>query len=781
MAVRDDRSDVKQTTTGFRGPLMVQSLTSAKSKFLSLSQPLASTMLENGNHSRKITGSRTILCALFIFIINLIGFYSYRSAISSQLFGGDINNLVNMEMSSYAFQVRHITDTSRFFKSLSSSSEERNKLSSHAFIYNNLSSSGKKALKALVRNPDNKRERANFIHEFNRSIIEAPLDWPSKFTMGIAVGAASGRGNTIEYNLRVIAAQFPNEIAIKNTEPLALSGIIRSIPQRFLMLLDRNQSSRYLPLTALYSETLKHFLRGQPDRVKAGIWLTAFVYATTIALTFMFSMRFLVSIPWALFSTFLFQSAMSSVLIPLQLFSLPYLLVPLVMVGAFLSYYQYKESSRIEFLVLFAILSFAGPWIREFSAAIPFIVFGVELLSFSSRRSRALIFTCIPLMIHSLFPTLFTAFLGLNSKGVHALIMNEKTQAQLSQITLNWDFGGFLFVQFAPVLWILAFTGMTLWLLGRDRISSHRSLSKVVLGGLFLLFVTFVYSFFFANSGVEHRMNLHYGPFLAFPFLLLALLFFRINTLLPLFFLATFLPFFSLRLADLHLAFALPPLAIMVTWWIRYAHQSICKFPVIIRPYLVAWVYVLFLVGVGDQASNIVAVSTTQTSLSRHNEMMGKWLKDNTARHSIGITNFLNFTDLFYYSGYHFDPYETVENCPMGPSRVVYNENVYTQLIENNESIRDVYLLEGTHPFFSWQKNYHSHKYVNRDKEKLKQIKSFRAEAISFYIDPFKNFIPRFFIQMPAYMDWGTDFYFNSYKPFRRITYADYHLYRYAP
>ncbi len=36
MAVRDDRSDEKQTTTGFRGPLMVQSLTSAKSKFLSL-------------------------------------------------------------------------------------------------------------------------------------------------------------------------------------------------------------------------------------------------------------------------------------------------------------------------------------------------------------------------------------------------------------------------------------------------------------------------------------------------------------------------------------------------------------------------------------------------------------------------------------------------------------------------------------------------------------------------------------------------------------------------
>ncbi len=36
MAVRDGRGDVKQTTAGFRGPLMVQSLTSAKSKFLSI-------------------------------------------------------------------------------------------------------------------------------------------------------------------------------------------------------------------------------------------------------------------------------------------------------------------------------------------------------------------------------------------------------------------------------------------------------------------------------------------------------------------------------------------------------------------------------------------------------------------------------------------------------------------------------------------------------------------------------------------------------------------------
>ena len=45
MAIRYGRGDVKQTTTGFRGPLMVQSLTSAKSKFLSLAHPCPESII----------------------------------------------------------------------------------------------------------------------------------------------------------------------------------------------------------------------------------------------------------------------------------------------------------------------------------------------------------------------------------------------------------------------------------------------------------------------------------------------------------------------------------------------------------------------------------------------------------------------------------------------------------------------------------------------------------------------------------------------------------------
>ncbi len=54
MAVRDDRSDVKQTTAGFRGPLMVQSLTSAKSKFLSLAVPPVCLLCSYHPHWRSL-------------------------------------------------------------------------------------------------------------------------------------------------------------------------------------------------------------------------------------------------------------------------------------------------------------------------------------------------------------------------------------------------------------------------------------------------------------------------------------------------------------------------------------------------------------------------------------------------------------------------------------------------------------------------------------------------------------------------------------------------------
>ena len=68
MAVRDDRSDVKQTTAGFRGPLMVQSLTYAKSKFLSLVRFLPHVVIFN---PRNVEIGDTVAINYFMMIVAL--------------------------------------------------------------------------------------------------------------------------------------------------------------------------------------------------------------------------------------------------------------------------------------------------------------------------------------------------------------------------------------------------------------------------------------------------------------------------------------------------------------------------------------------------------------------------------------------------------------------------------------------------------------------------------------------------------------------------------------
>jgi len=63
MTVRDGRGDVEQTTTGYRGPLMVQSLTSAKSKFLSLGFSIVEVASITGHEDLKMLKRYTHLRA----------------------------------------------------------------------------------------------------------------------------------------------------------------------------------------------------------------------------------------------------------------------------------------------------------------------------------------------------------------------------------------------------------------------------------------------------------------------------------------------------------------------------------------------------------------------------------------------------------------------------------------------------------------------------------------------------------------------------------------------
>jgi hypothetical protein len=194
---------------------------------------------------------------------------------------------------------------------------------------------------------------------------------------------------------------------------------------------------------------------------------------------------------------------------------------------------------------------------------------------------------------------------------------------------------------------------------------------------------------------------------------------------------------------------------------------------------LAAPVFALVMLGVGDQGMNLYACASSQRAAIQTNREMGEWIASNTARHGIVVGNFFNLVDVFYYSGFHFDPYESVENCPMGPGNVVHRNEDMRKVLENSAGSRPVYVVDADVERYEHQKAYHSNKYVAAPPGKLKEVARFKVFNRYWYIDPLKYFIPRWFISIPVYMDWSIDYYYNNETVlFSRVLKADYKIYR---
>jgi hypothetical protein len=234
-----------------------------------------------------------------------------------------------------------------------------------------------------------------------------------------------------------------------------------------------------------------------------------------------------------------------------------------------------------------------------------------------------------------------------------------------------------------------------------------------------------------------------------------------------------------IRVAEVHLTFLLPPLAIMLTLGIKellgiFRENTAGRR----KRALMTGAVLLFGIGLLDQALNLPASILIQRELVKKNQELGAWIKNNVPRHSIIIANFYYYADLFYYSGRHFEPYESVENNPF-PQKVIHTDAQMQNLLKRNQGLRGIYLIEAEHPYMPHQKNYHTHKWVKNPPGQLEQLAVFSLKKSYYYADPAKYFTPRYWISFPGYMDWFIDYWWeNSKFPFRRVVSSDYVIYR---
>ncbi len=722
---------------------------------------------------------------------------------------GDTANTTIAIMDSYTLKHSNIIDEPALYKQLLAGKGGNPETDKNAFVYQLLSNAGKDAVARLVKKPDDGRDRELFLLELNRSVVDKDISWPQILLKDALKNPLLVKAGKRNYNLVVLSTLYPGIIretfAPRFQWTYDLAATLAELPKVAMAYFTINVPTRYSPLVNIYGTEVQIYVQNNPGHLLAAMLLMGLIYASLMAVVFLIAVKFTRSIAWALCAVFLFQASVSTLLISNQLFSLPYLFVPLVMAGAILAYLQYKERGNVWWLAVFIFLSIIGPWFREFPGATPFIVFASELLSYRGKRSRILLLVCVPLMFHSVYPTLLPWIIGLNKGGVYSVFSQGNVQQVSGTTALNLYFNGMLFVQFPPTLWILVLISIGYWVwrttaapleaspdagfAKRVLLSIARSVPSAVAryGFILMLIIVacgFAYSFFIASKGLEHFTALRpiHGMWMLLLVSLVTFMSFRFGVLLPVYFAATFLPFLRLQLAELHLSFALVPISILMTLWIQdMFHHMRANLKAGERPSLaVVLASVLLVIGLTDQFLNIPACVAVQKRMVGANKEMAAWLVNNAPRHSIVVMNFYNFTDVFYYSNYYIDPYETVENCPMGPTKVVHWNKDFASLIDRNLGIRDVYLLAAEHEF-RWKdaEAYHSHKYVRTPPGHMEKLAVFPARTIYYYADPFKYFVPRFFVSFLGYMDWSNDFYYDNTKsPFKRIVYADYVLYK---
>ncbi len=729
------------------------------------------------------------LVLLAVFLLSLFGYGACRLYISDEMYGGDVVSFTHARPTSYRLGPAEVTNLRGFYATLHKGKSSSAATDPISFAYSQLSPEGKDALEKLLSNSEDPRLREVFFLEMNRSLLDREVDWPSGLADRVGDCAGQSPVNRIqERNYRVLHRILPE--LIKPAAGGAPTGFWADLTRRVKGAFTITRPDRYTPVTNLYSRAVLDFLRSNPGGVLVGIGLAALVYATTVTVVFCLCCKLIGSLPWAVMAALLFLAASSTLMSVQMLYSLPYLFVTLAMSAAFVAYLQYRDTGRLQWLGVFVVFAVLAPWCREYAAATAFIVTGCEILRFRRHRRRSLviILVCLPLMAHAVYPSFLPWLVGWNDGHVYGMFDMQQFKHQHSSDFIFWHLFGFVFVQLPPVLWLVVGVAIVCWLLGKHREPvdrNARSAAMVLLkrfGAVVVVFVlgAFVYSFYVANAAMEHFMYLKYGLALAGPACLLALVSLRFNAIGPLYLAALLVPLLRVQVAEIHQAFLAVPLAIIVTLWIRdlanrlrAGRRTERK-----RNWALIGFWVLVGIGVFDQFLNIPAACHVQRQLVRTNLKMARWMKDNIPRHSIVVANFYNIADVYFYTDYHFAPYETVENCPLGPRRVVHKEEVFRKLCAANFGVRRIYLIEAEHKYFSWQEKYHSHKYVRNPPGRLEKRLAWPGRETFVYADPLKRLTPRFWVSFPGYMDWGTDFWYDHHKGmFRRTVHSDYSLY----
>lgn len=575
---------------------------------------------------------------------------------------------------------------------------------------------------------------------------------------------------------------------------IGLHDLLHVIYQEFT-----NQTAReYRPLSFIQHDLiLGHYGPQYTIRPLLPTLIVSLGWGTLAGAHYIFARRILRKTFWSIFATLLFMTGMP-ILTGSWIVAMGWQwVVTLAILAGLLFYQNYKREPKLVWLVLIALTTVIGSWFREYSGLFVFIALGNELL-FERKRSPALLVVLALCAFHVIFPAflanllLLGAVRGIALKPVYKMgpigALSDGGWRLLTFEGLRWDALYHFVLLFPPLLWILAVVGTNLaaWRYERvffleSRVTTvlHRVLRTIRAERLYGLVLTLLL-LISASAIVSESYNLHYVLGVFALFLLTNLFILPISPLLSLYGILSFLPFLHIYLHEVHLSYAVAPVAIMLVGMVMKVWERIENLPSAhMRNYARAAVCGTIAVVAVDCSMNILASFRAVNAIYAGISTRAYWLRDQIPKGSIVVGNFIDLRDMLLYAPEHYQPYFSI--APSWEPNQVNTGAKFLALVDVEKGHTPVYLLGAVFPRAPWKYNYHHLHYLGPVVATAPVRHVFTTRIIYPYADPLKAFIPDRLTSYPGPPDLVDDYWVGRERtgsPFARELYANYLLLR---
>ena len=451
--------------------------------------------------------------------------------------------------------------------------------------------------------------------------------------------------------------------------------------------------------------------------------------------------------------------------------------VELLILFGLLSYLRYNQTKKRGWLVGLWLTSFIAPWFHESGLSLPVTVL---LATVVERRKDWKLLIPFPLFIaNGLFPA-FLPNLLIAQRIVFTSIFQSFTAGTAAQqglfTAIQPDVPFLTMGSLSPILILVAFISLLVFL----------SLNRSVVSGVGIgLVLSSLVALFLAFQPPQYpiRLNLLTALSVLLP-VFLALSSLRLNKLVPIWFIVSYLPFLCLTHLSVNLIPAIVPWTIMVFFWIYVLLDMVRSKPGLfgslrLKRLALSCLILFISVGIAAQASNIFIARETWGKVAGNRRAMGEYAAENLPPGSILLgerDSFFEVIDAGYYSG------DTVtgrivltpDNVPVNyPTTPVRADGLGLFLESNHQLEREVYLL--VQPDVPET----LYRYVGDNFDHFQLEATFDVPAQFPIIDPVMLILPR---QYPPY----SGFDFLRLAPgndtlFYRQFHTEYNLYKYSP